>query len=158
MGKEEGTGAPCIFCRIAAKEAPSFFLWEDESFAAFLDIRPVNPGHVLLVPKSHASSVFDLEGDAYGALFRTARLLAPALKEAAQSKRVGLAVEGFGVDHAHVHLVPINAMGELDPGRARETSPEELRAMADRIREQLDYQQSAQPHNAHPHYLRIRSD
>ncbi|MBI4043674.1 MAG: HIT family protein [Candidatus Diapherotrites archaeon] len=120
----------CIFCRVIEGAVPSYKVWEGESFYAFLDINPVNPGHVLLIPKKHVDFVFDLDDDSYQGLFNAAKRLGPLLKKAMNSKRVGMAIEGFGVPHVHVHLVPVNHRNELNPLRARGASQEELKRVA----------------------------
>ena len=98
---------------------------------------PIAPGHLLLIPRAHVPSVFDLSEASYAALFERARRLQDVVRTAAGSPRVGLAVEGFGVEHAHVHLVPVARGGDLDPCRQRRASPEELRAAAARLRAAL---------------------
>lgn len=97
----------CIFCKIVAGEIPCHKVWEDDAHLAFLDIRPMREGHTLVVPKTHASQLFELDEDAYGRLMLAARRVAGMLKEATNVPRVGAAVEGFEVDHVHVHLVPM---------------------------------------------------
>lgn len=125
----------CIFCKIASGEIAGERIWEDGLFAAFLDINPINPGHTLVVPKAHIESVFDMEAEYFSALFEAARKLAGPLRKATGAKRIGVIVEGFAVSHSHVHLVPLHHGGELDFGRAKKASPEELSAMGKRIRE-----------------------
>jgi|SRR6185503_2900663 len=127
----------CHFCKIARKEIPSHFIWEDEKFFAFLDINPVNPGHILIVPKEHIEYIFDLDDSMYNEFFLKAKQLSKPLKKAANAKRIGIIIEGFGVDHLHLHLVPVNSGGELDPNRAKKTPDEELKKIADSIRQQL---------------------
>lgn len=127
----------CIFCKIIKKEIPSEIIWEDANFLAFLDVEPINEGHTLIIPKDHIDYVFDLDQDKYTELFLSARKLAGPLKEATNAKRIGMIVEGFGVPHCHLHLVPINQGNELDPKRAHEVSPEELKVTAQKIRNLL---------------------
>ena|ERR1700722_2614119 len=116
----------CIFCKIAKGEIPAAKLWEDEKFLAFLDIRPIQTGHVLLIPKEHFEDAYEISDPLYGELFETAKDLAKRLKKATGAKRIGLVIEGFGVDHVHVHLVPVNGPHELNPLLAHEISKEEL--------------------------------
>ncbi len=127
----------CAFCEIAAGRAPAEIVWADERFLAFLDTSPIAPGHLLLIPRAHAPSVFDLPDAEYAELFQRARALQRVLLATVGSRRIGLAVEGFGVEHAHVHLVPVDRGGDLDPGRQQRASPEELRATGERLREAL---------------------
>lgn len=128
----------CIFCAIIAGKAPAEVIWSDDSFVAFLDINPITAGHALLIPRAHRSSVFDLEGNLYTELFLRARELASAIQNVVGSRRVGLAVEGFGVDHAHLHLVPVNTVGDLDPCRQSKATPEALREVGDALRAMID--------------------
>lgn len=108
----------CLFCKIIAGEIPCHEVWEDESHLAFLDVHPIREGHVLVIPKKHAPYLFDLDDAAYGDLMRAAKTVATALKAAMGVPRVGVAVEGFAVDHVHVHLAPIDGGGQLDPCNA----------------------------------------
>lgn len=132
--------ADCIFCKIIAKEIPSHIVWENDLFLAFLTIRPVNPGHLLMIPKEHSDSVFSLPDALYQELFEAAKALSTPLQHAMAAARVGMVVEGFGVPHAHLHLVPINGPGELDSTRERDTSPEELEAVVGKIRKEIKKQ------------------
>lgn len=127
----------CIFCKIGAHEIPAHTIWEDDFYIAFLDLRPVNPGHLLIVPKLHIPYVFDMAGPDYTELFQVAKKIAGPLREATGCKRVGLSIEGFGVDHAHVHLIPLNQANEMNPERAREMLQKELEKMAKTIKNHL---------------------
>lgn len=123
----------CIFCKIVAGEIPSYKVYEDETFFAFLDIKPVNPGHVLLIPKKHTDYIFDLNNSEYSELMLKAKELGITLKKKLESKKIGIVVEGFGVSHVHVHLIPINHANELNPERAKEMDKEELKKIALRL-------------------------
>lgn len=127
----------CVFCRIAQGEAPAHVVWQDDLFLAFLDVRPINPGHLLLIPREHVDYLFDLDDALYGPLFARAKELAEPLRRATGCGRVGVAIEGYGVPHAHIHLVPINGPLELDPNRATPRAEVEQAEMAARIRELL---------------------
>jgi histidine triad (HIT) family protein len=128
----------CIFCKIIRKEIPSENIWEDEEFFAFMDIRPLNPGHMLVLPKKHVDYVFDLDEETYIGLFDRARnIFAEPLKEVTGARRIGMVVEGFGVAHVHLHLVPVNTGNELDPHRAYEASAEELKKYGNLMRSKL---------------------
>lgn len=122
-----------IFTRIIRGEAPAYRIWESDSFLAFLDINPVNPGHTLLVPKFEVEYLFDLPDALYGELWQRVRELAGPIQRAMQCRKIGLAVEGFGVAHVHVHLIPVNGLGELNPERAAAASSSELEAVQKRI-------------------------
>ena len=131
-----------VFDRIVRGDAPAHRVWEDDAFLAFLDTRPSRPGHVLLIPKAvperGGDDVFALPPDLYAALWERARRLAGPLREAMGARRVGAVVEGFGVAHAHVHLVPLHAVGDLGP-QAEEPAPDdELAAVAATIRAALE--------------------
>ncbi len=122
-----------IFCKIVAGEIPSYKVYEDDDFFAFLDINPINLGHTLLIPKEHYEYVFDMPEKLYSDIWIKAKKLAPAIQRATTLKRVGIAVEGFSVPHVHIHLVPINKVAELDPHAQKPASPEDLAAMARKI-------------------------
>lgn len=104
----------CIFCKIIAGEIPSYKIYENDYTCAFLDIRPLHPGHTLIIPKKHEDHLYDLDNINYTELMDVIKILAPAIKEATWATRVGLVVEGLEVPHAHIHLVPINRLWDLD--------------------------------------------
>ncbi len=108
MGRIRPMFMECIFCRIIAGEIPCYKVWEDEKHLAFLDIHPMREGHTLVIPKAHAPELFALDDAAYDALMRAAKMVAGKLKMALGIPRVGVAVEGFEVDHVHVHLIPMD--------------------------------------------------
>ncbi len=103
-----------IFTRIINGEIPSYRVAEDEHHYAFLDINPVSPGHVLVVPKHEVSYIFDLTDQEYSSLMMFAKRVAAGLRRAVPCKRVGVAVIGLEVPHAHVHLIPISVEGDMD--------------------------------------------
>jgi histidine triad (HIT) family protein len=125
----------CLFCKIIAKEIPARIVWEDERFLAFLDLRPVNPGHLLIIPRKHFETVFDMPDNLYKELFETAKVLSTPLQQAMSSVKVGIVVEGFGV--LHVHLIPINHAHDLDSSRAHELPEEEMKEVAQKIKDKL---------------------
>jgi histidine triad (HIT) family protein len=104
---------------------------------AFLDINPITAGHVLLIPRAHVRWVDDLSPEAYGRLFACVRWLMAPIAAAAGAPRTGIAVEGFGVAHAHVHLVPIWRVGDLDPRRHAPATDGDLEEAAERVRAAL---------------------
>jgi histidine triad (HIT) family protein len=128
----------CIFCRIVAGEAAAHIVWADAEHVAFLDRNPVAAGHLLVIPRVHAPTVYDLDADAYARLFERVRALAGPVARAAGAPRAGIAVEGFGVPHAHVHLVPVWRGGDLDPCRQAPLSEGEILAAAARLRSALN--------------------
>ena len=103
-----------IFSRIIAGEIPCYKIAEDADNFAFMDINPVAPGHVLCVPKKEVSYLFDLDPQAYQSLQMFARKVAKGLGQAVECKRVGVAVIGLEVPHAHIHLIPISKEGDMD--------------------------------------------
>ena len=123
----------CIFCKIIKGEIPCVKIWEDENYLAFLDVNPINTGHTLLIPKQHDEYIFDIEDNKYCELLLKAKNLAKILKLKLQSKRIGMVVEGFGVSHIHIHLIPINKMNEMDSKNKKSVEIEELKKIADKI-------------------------
>jgi len=108
---------------------------EDERFIAFLDITPLVMGHTLVVPKKEVDYIFDLDDDTLAGLSVFAKKVAHAVKKAVPCKRIGVAVIGLEVPHTHVHLVPMNAMGDINFTKSKlNPSKEELAAVAEKIR------------------------
>ena len=103
-----------IFSRIVAGEIPSYKVAEDDKHYAFLDISPVAPGHTLVIPKKEVDYLFDLADDEYESLQLFAKRVAVAMKSALPCKRIGVAVMGLEVPHAHIHLVPINKESDMN--------------------------------------------
>src|SRR3989339_1017737 len=103
-----------IFSKIIAGEIPSFKVAESERFYAFLDINPVSKGHTLVVPKSETDYIFDMESEEFAAMFAFAQRVAKGIKEVIPCKRVGVAVLGMEIPHAHIHLIPINSESDMD--------------------------------------------
>jgi len=126
-----------IFSRIIQGEIPCEKILEDERFLAFLDIRPINPGHTLVIPKQEVDDLFDLSPDLLAGALPFAQRVAKALKQSVPCRRIGVMVAGFEVPHAHIHLVPIQAEGELSFSRARAAKPEELKSLGGKIRQHL---------------------
>jgi len=128
---------PTLFTKIINGEIPCHKIWEDERHFAFLDIRPIQPGMTLVVPKQEIDSAFELDDGAYTALMLAAKHLTPAIQQATGCVRVGLVIEGLEVPHAHVKLIPLNAPHDLAQKNARDATTEELMAMAEKIRSHL---------------------
>jgi histidine triad (HIT) family protein len=112
-------------------------LREDSQFLAFLDNRPIREGHSLVIPKAEVPDVFDLSESLLAGLLPFARPVAQAIQEVTEATRIGMAVIGLEIPHAHVHLVPIDGLYDLDFRRARPAGDEELAATAERIRAAL---------------------
>ncbi len=125
--------ADCIFCKIVGRKIPAHIVKENENVLVFLDVNPMNPGHLLIIPKAHIENVFDLPDEQYKNIFETAKALSTPLQNAMQSRKIGVAVEGFGVPHAHVHLVPLHNPNELNPERATHMDEETLATIAEKI-------------------------
>ena len=127
-----------IFSRIVAGEIPCYKVAEDDRFFAFLDISPVAKGHTLVIPKQEVDYIFDLDDETYNGLMAFARKVARALEGAVECKRVGVAVMGLEVPHAHIHLIPITTEGDMNFFREKLSLPaEEMAAIAARIAEKM---------------------
>ena len=126
----------CIFCKIIRKELPSYTVLEDEKYLAFLDIRPLNPGHTLVVPKEHHRWVWDVPET--GPYFETVGRIARVLQKTMKTDWVVADVAGMGVAHAHVHVVPRfpdDGHGEfVNADNTKIISPEQMKVIADTIR------------------------
>ena len=126
---------PTIFTKIINREIPGHIIAENDRFIAFLDIMPLVLGHVLVVPKKEIDYIFDIEDDALAAINVFAKKVAHAIKKAVPCKRIGVAVIGLEVPHAHIHLIPMNTVGDLNFSRPKLTpSKEELTEVAAKIR------------------------
>lgn len=120
-----------IFSRIVAGEIPSYKCAEDERFYAFLDINPLAKGHTLVIPKREVDYIFDLEDDEIGAMQVFAKRVAKALKKAVPCVKVGQAVLGLEVPHAHIHLVPMQSEKDLNfANEKKQFEAEEMQATA----------------------------
>ena len=127
-----------IFSKIIAGDIPCHKVAENESCFAFMDIAPLAKGHVLVVPKVEVDRYFDLDDKVLSELSVFSKRIARAIEEAIPCKRVGVAVIGLEVPHAHVHLIPLNSVEDINFERPKlETSHEELAEVASAIREQL---------------------
>jgi len=125
---------PTIFQRIINGEIPCEKIYEDDTYFVFVDIKPINLGHTLIIPKQPIDYVFDLDKETYLGMFDLATQIAPAIQKATECVRVGMAVEGFGVPHAHLHLIPLFKEHEIDPDLAHEETPENLKMIAEKIK------------------------
>ncbi len=127
-----------IFARIAAGEIPSHKVAENDKFFAFLDINPLAKGHVLVIPKKEIDYIFDMESDLYKEFWGFAMVVAKAVKKAIPCLKVGVAVIGLEVPHAHIHLVPMNEMNDINFAKPKLSfSQEELAATATIIAKEL---------------------
>lgn len=129
-----------IFSKIVAGEIPSWRVAESDQFYAFLDINPIVKGHTLVIPKEEIDYIFDIEGEKLGSLFQFAQKVAAAIKETVPCKRVGVAVLGMEVPHAHIHLIPLNHESELDFNREKlKLSAEEMEEIAKMIQSKIKF-------------------
>jgi histidine triad (HIT) family protein len=124
-----------IFTKIISGEIPSYKIAENDKFLAFLDVFPLVHGHVLVVPKKEIDYIFDIDDTDLSEMMIFAKGVAKALKKSVECKRIGVTVIGLEVPHAHIHLVPMNTANDVNFTQAKlKPSPEELSAMADKIR------------------------
>ena len=124
-----------IFTRIVQGEVPCYKIAENENFLAFLDVNPLVKGHTLVIPKQEQDYLFDLEDDSFVGLHLFAKEVAIQLKKHIACKRIGVAVIGLEVPHAHIHLIPLNEMDDMNFNRKKLTlSPEELTTIADELK------------------------
>src|ERR1700743_3453130 len=127
-----------IFSKIVAGEIPAYKVAETVEFLAFLDISPLAEGHVLVIPKKEVDYLFDMDDELYTGLQIFAKIVATGLKKAIPCKRIGVAVIGLEVPHAHIHLIPMNRVDDLNFSRPKLSfTPEELEATAEKIRAAL---------------------
>ena len=128
---------PSIFTRIINGEIPSYTIAEDSYCYAFLDINPNAIGHTLCVPKQEVDKLFDLDEEIYLHLMEFAKRIAGALEQAVPCKRVGMAVVGLEVPHAHVHLIPINEMHEMSFQTKVKIQEDEMISLVEKIKSKL---------------------
>ena len=126
-----------IFSKIINGEIPCHKILENEKYLAFLDVRPVNPGHTLVIPKKEVDYLFDADDSLLSELIVFAKKVAKAIKKEVPCKKVGVMVAGLEVLHAHIHLIPINSVGDLNFARAKPAASEELAKMAEGIRKRF---------------------
>lgn len=126
---------PSLFTRIINREIPGHIVAENDDYIAFLDISPLVHGHTLVVPKVEVDYIFDLDKNTLAGLMLFAQDVAVSIRKAIPCKRVGVAVIGLEVPHVHVHLVPMNTMGDINFTRPKlNPSQEELKQVAERIK------------------------
>lgn len=127
-----------IFTKIVNGDIPAYKVAETEDFLAFLDIRPMSKGHSLVIPKQEIDYLYDLPDGLYVGIHVFAREVAKAIEQVVDCKRIGVAVVGLEVPHAHIHLIPINEVSDLSFDKPPvEMEPGELQALAEQIRERL---------------------
>jgi histidine triad (HIT) family protein len=125
---------PSIFTRIINREIPAHIIAEDDRFIAFLDVMPLVEGHVLVVPKQEVDYLFDLDDRSLSDMMVFAKQVAVAIKKTISCRRIGVAVIGLEVPHTHVHLVPMNSMGDINFTRPKlSPSKDDLEKVAKEI-------------------------
>lgn len=124
-----------IFSKIVSGEIPCYKIAETEEYLAFLDVFPLTAGHVLVIPKQETDNIFDLDNEQFAGLHLFSKIVAEAIRKAIPCKKVGVAVIGLEVPHAHIHLVPINEVGDINFAKPKlKPTPEELASVAQSIR------------------------
>ena len=124
-----------IFTKIVRKEIPSYKVHENDKFYAFLDINPLKKGHTLVIPKNEVDYIFDLESDEYKNLWDFAKKVANGMQKVIDCKRISIVVMGLEVPHAHIHLVPLDNMNDINFNQPKlDLSSEEMQQIADKIR------------------------
>jgi histidine triad (HIT) family protein len=127
-----------IFSKIIAGEIPSYKVAESDEFLAFLDINPLTEGHLLVVPKKEVDKLFDLDDETYTGLMIFAKIVAAAMEKAIPCNRIGITVIGLEVPHAHVHLMPINGLSDMDFNKPKlKFTPEQFEATVEKIKAHL---------------------
>ena len=127
-----------IFSKIIAGEIPCYKIAEDENYLAFLDIFPLSKGHVLVIPKKEVDYIFDLDNETYLGLMSFSKTVAEAIKKAIPCQRISMGVFGLEVPHAHVHLIPMNTMNDVNFDNEKlKLSKEEFEQIAAQIRQYL---------------------
>jgi len=123
-----------IFSKIVSGDIPSYKVAEDAGYLAFLDISPLTKGHVLVIPKQEVDYIFDLDDHTYAGLMLFAKKVAVSIRKVIPCERIGITVMGLEVPHAHVHLVPMNSMGDMNFASAKLSfSKEEMEDTAQAI-------------------------
>jgi histidine triad (HIT) family protein len=127
-----------IFSKIIAGEIPCYKVAETSEFLAFLDINPLTEGHLLVIPKKEVDYIFDLDSETYVGLMLFAQIVASGLKKAISCQRIGISVIGLEIPHAHIHLIPMNSIDDMNFSRPKLSfTNEELEATAEKIKEHL---------------------
>lgn len=127
-----------IFEKIISGEIPSYKVAETEDYLAFLDAFPLRKGHTLVIPKKPVDYLFDLDDESYAGLQMFSKIVATAMRKVLPCERIGVAVIGLEVPHAHIHLIPINSVADIDFSQKKmKFSNEEMKEIASKIKEQI---------------------
>ncbi len=123
-----------IFSQIVNGEIPCYKVYEDDEFLAFLDVFPVAKGHVLVIPKKETDYIFDIEDQSYARMWQFAKKISKALRLSVSCERIGISVIGLEVAHAHIHLLPINSLEDMNFSKPKMSfSKQEFEEIADTI-------------------------
>lgn len=128
---------PTLFTKIVNGEVPAYKVAENDQFLAFLDIRPNTKGHTLCIPKKEVNKIFDLDEETYMGLMAFSRKVAKGIEKVIPCKRVGMAVVGLEVPHVHVHLIPLNSMGDMNFAQSQSFSEAEFEKIANDIKSHI---------------------
>ena len=126
-----------IFTRILEREIPGHFVWEDEQCFAIMTIAPIRQGHLMVIPKQEINHWDDVPPELVAHLMQVAQIIARVIKGVVHCKRVGVSIIGLEVPHTHIHLIPIDTMGDMDFSRASAAPEEDLAATAEKLRQAL---------------------
>jgi len=126
-----------LFTKIISGEIPCHKIAEDDNYLAFLDIRPINPGHTLVIPKKEIDDLFDVDDDLLGGMMVFAKKIAHAIKREVDCQRIGIMVAGLEVPHAHIHLIPILEIPDLNFANAKPAENKDLAKIAKKIRQHI---------------------
>ena len=127
-----------VFTKIINKELPAYIISEDSENIAFLDISPVKKGHVLVVPKLEVDNIFELPSENYLSLFLFAKKVSKGIVKVIPCNRIGVSVIGLEVPHAHIHLIPINKLDDINFNNRINMNPDELHHLSQKISEQIN--------------------
>jgi len=129
---------PSIFTKIVKGEIPSYKVYEDQNFLAFLDINPLKKGHTLVIPKKEVDYIFDIDSKEYQNLWNTAKKIALGMKKVIECNRISIVVMGLEVPHAHIHLIPLDSMQDIDFSQPKlNISNDEMVQIANRINKSI---------------------
>src|SRR4051812_37611326 len=129
---------PSVFSKIISGEIPCYKIAESDKYLAFLDVFPLAKGHTLVIPKKETDYIFDIPDEEFSGLHLFSKKVAKAIEKAVPCKRIGVAVIGLEVPHAHIHLIPLQNVGDINFSRPKLSFPkEEMEEVAKKIREQI---------------------
>ncbi len=123
-----------VFAKIIDREIPAEIVWENDKFIMILDINPIAKGHALLIPKVQVDKFYDLDDETYTELFRLTKLFAKEMEKTFKCVRTGIIIEGFGVPHVHVHLIPLDHGGIIETGHKYQPKEGDFREVGDLMR------------------------